>query len=506
LKKFGLKLFLTDFVKTVTKLRTTGIDININGVNNLIWGTLLVAICDTPAAGFLGGFKESPLFARKGCRTCTASTFEMRNCFQTDFFQERNGEIHIERCKELMDMDKKKDQIKKVYWSKMWGINAYSPLLDIPGVNLSQILLHDGMHCLQEGILPETIALLLQYGIANKIFSLAWLNSELKGFNYSYLDTDNRPECIMRKHVFESVHLKQTAVEMITCTYLLPLILYSKAEELGEYYRNFIQLAGIALLCNSPYSDMDTAGDLQILIEMYLNGFKKLYPTLQMRCKCHFLCHFPVQCLRFGAMKHMNLFRFESKNNFFKQKSWKNFINLPLSLAKHHQLFDCYYGLDITGEENENFLYSGDLVRDGTILMFDERYPDLVEEMQVNVMMNEQQYDNSDIEVYSTPEIVLNGLKYRQFVCLLLGWENRFPSFGEIEQIFVYKGTKFAVCRIFYTVCFEWKANAYEVELSLLRKLVVFEKLKNNWPLPQYSICGKTFITNRHAHFSGGMV
>jgi hypothetical protein len=501
LKKFGLSKFLNDFVSTVTKMSTTGIDLVINDSKELIKGTLLLCICDNPASGFLGGFKESPLFARRGCRTCTASTAEMRNCFDHDAFKERNPVLHVQRCENLMRNTDKKD---KAYWSKMWGINSYSPLLDIPGINLAQVMIHDGMHCLQEGILPETTALMLQFGIENKVFSLAWLNSELKRFPYTYLDRDNKPETILRKHIFDTVKLKQTAVQMITLTYVLPLVLYPKAEQLGEYYRNYCNLAAICLLCNSPYCDKNTAGDLQVLIEGYLYGFKHLYPTIQMRCKCHFLCHFPIQCLRFGATKHLNLFRFESKNNFFKQFRWKQFRNLPLSLAKHHQLFECYYALDTTGQDNDNYLYSGDIIQNGSSIMFDDVYPDMMQEIQVHVLLPLNKYLPHDIPVYTTNEVILNGLRYMARACLLIGWESNFPLFAEIESIFVFEKTKFVVVRVLHTQYFESKANAYAVKVSNLRKLILFKELRNTWPLPQYDIGGTTLITNRYAHFSGG--
>ena len=72
-----------------------------------------------------------------------------------------------------------------------------------------------------------------------------------------------------------------------------------------------MHLVAIVVLCCSPYSTCDTAGELQVLVEGYLHEFKDLYPTKPLRPKHHFLLHLPMQILRFGPLRNQWLFWFE---------------------------------------------------------------------------------------------------------------------------------------------------------------------------------------------------
>ena len=59
LKQFGLEQLLHDFISSVKLLRDEGIFMIIDGERKCVKGDLIFAVCDTPAAAFLGGFKES---------------------------------------------------------------------------------------------------------------------------------------------------------------------------------------------------------------------------------------------------------------------------------------------------------------------------------------------------------------------------------------------------------------------------------------------------------------
>ena len=49
---------MSDFVNTLKDLHN-GIQFNINGQNTLVFGTLLAALADTPAAAFIADMKQS---------------------------------------------------------------------------------------------------------------------------------------------------------------------------------------------------------------------------------------------------------------------------------------------------------------------------------------------------------------------------------------------------------------------------------------------------------------
>ena len=66
-QRHGLNKLLSNFVKTVLDLRTTGITMNICGSNQLLKGALLFSVCNHLAAAVLGGFKEGCSFAKYPC-------------------------------------------------------------------------------------------------------------------------------------------------------------------------------------------------------------------------------------------------------------------------------------------------------------------------------------------------------------------------------------------------------------------------------------------------------
>ena len=57
LKQFGLEQILHDYISSVKLLRDEGIVMVINGERKCVRGDLIFAVCDTPVAAFLGGFK-----------------------------------------------------------------------------------------------------------------------------------------------------------------------------------------------------------------------------------------------------------------------------------------------------------------------------------------------------------------------------------------------------------------------------------------------------------------
>ena len=281
----------------------------------------------------------------------------------------------------------------------------------------------------------------------------------------------------------------------MTLNYIIPYILQGKFDDLDRFYRNYMHLIVIVVLCCSPYCTSDTAGELQLLVEAYLHGFKQIYPIKPLRPKHHFLLHLPMQILRFGPLRNQWLFQFKSKNNSFKNFKIHNFINLPYSLTKYHQLASCYSLMGSDGTRSENYLYSGDIAKEGNTVKFTDLYPDLAGEYAIKIC------PNNDYMVYDTNEIIMHGLKYRPGACLLIAWEYTTPVFAQIDKLFVYQYTKFAVCSSLETGAFEWTNNSFNVHKSDIRNIFVLKDLQNKWPLPMYKKFGESFICNHFSHF-----
>ena len=181
-----------------------------------------------------------------------------------------------------------------------------------------------------------------------------------------------------------------------------------------------MHLVSIVCLYTASYATIDTAGELQYLVECYLAKFKVLYPTLGLKPKHHYLLHMAIQIICYGPLRNQWLFHWESKNNSFKNFKFKNFINLSLLMAKHHQLRACHSFMDITGTHSDNYLYRGDLVKDGNNVDIRQDYPNIF--LEICALLQ----DNSPV-LYRSTEIVIQGLKYRPGAALLVDWTMNTP-------------------------------------------------------------------------------
>ena len=98
MKRFGPDKILADFIEMGTQPSRGGIEMDISDVRQNIEGALVAVTGDTPAINWSGGFKEGVLFAYKGCKTCDATTENMKVVFKQTDFQPRDEEEHKQRC------------------------------------------------------------------------------------------------------------------------------------------------------------------------------------------------------------------------------------------------------------------------------------------------------------------------------------------------------------------------------------------------------------------------
>ena len=289
-QKYGYEDIMRDFIDTMLELYN-GMTLQINGNQEVFYGMVLAIICDTPAAAAISGCKDSSILSKKICRSCVISNRQMQFKVKLSDLQARSHQIHVDRCLKLDTMAKD----NKGRWQSRWGITSTSPFLRLPYIDIAFSFPHDVMHCVHECALSYAMALILQRGWDQKYFTLEYLNSKLNGFPYHYLDVENKPEMIKREHIFGSVKMKQTGAAIMHMSYYLPLILGEKFPIDDKFYKNFMLLVIFSVLVCSPYVTVDTAGQLQEIIESYLISFKKLFPTVQLRPTQHFLLHVPHQ-------------------------------------------------------------------------------------------------------------------------------------------------------------------------------------------------------------------
>lgn len=499
LKKWGLGNLLMNFIRTMETL-DSGLTVKINGVEKFIQGRIIAAPCDSLGSASLGGFKMPGAFSKKPCRTCQVSSSEMQSLVEVSKIKIRtSGESqHFEKIAN----DDSLSPANKSYWSKWLGINSNSPLMQLKYVNLQQLLVHDPMHVLLEGVVQMNLLLLLKHAIQNKILTLSWLNTQLQSFRYSYLDKLNKPQLFDTKNVMKLSKIKQNAGTMLMLCYVLPIILKTKGKKMGNHYNLFMTLMRIVTIAFSPTATVDTCGELEVLVGHYLSHFNKVYPNKMKTPKMHFCLHF-INQLEMGPLKYASVIRMEAKHNFWKQNSWKNFRNMPLSIAVKHQKNLCF---ELGDSQNSTFLSRVDEMKEEGKFVFDDAYPNLRHEFRANVLIRYNLNQYSGLMFSRLKELVVEGLKYKPGCALLMGWEDNWPLFGEVSAIGIFGESKFFIVNLYETEVYDPDANAYSVTKSNTQKLETYNRLKNKWPMPVYIRNGETLITNRVGHFGSAYV
>ena len=165
---------LSEFTDTIQKMTTTGVTMTIDGSEENIKVTLIYVLCDTPAAGVMGGFKEESL-ALKPCRHCNASKTSMKENLEI-----RDMASHLNQCEVLADPTLTK---RKQYWSKVCGVNNSSRLCKLTSFPITANLLMDAMHIICEGLACHLLGLFLHRCIIEQdLFSLDWLNNQIQQY------------------------------------------------------------------------------------------------------------------------------------------------------------------------------------------------------------------------------------------------------------------------------------------------------------------------------------
>ena len=183
------------------------------------------------------------------CRKCEATKDTVKALVTDSHCVERDDETHKERCSQLLELTPG----GRKYWSKQWGINEASCLLQLEGFSLINSLVQDPMHVLLEGVVKREMEILLDHLISViRYFTLNWLNDRVQSFPLSYMHKKNRPERIDTK-THGNIHMKLTAAAVLMLCQMLPIIVGCRVRQGDLHWANFLRLAQIVNLSISPY-------------------------------------------------------------------------------------------------------------------------------------------------------------------------------------------------------------------------------------------------------------
>ena len=298
-------------------------------------GYLLACKGDTPAVAELCGFKEGVGRSFRKCRTCMATTNNMNNLFLEEECTLRNVVQHNTACEKLQQAT---GDVRN-YYSKQYGINRESCLLELKTFDITQDTPFDVMHVICEGYAHTIILLILEKFMEGRPQFLTSVNRRIKQFQYSYADKDTMPGPLIISTQTSKL-TKQKASQMKTLLKILPMILSELVDLENPYFRHFVQFAEIVQIVYAPLLSVNTVDHLKFLISRHLMEFRNLYDK-DLIPKMHYLLHIPRQILLFGPPCRWSCLHEEAKHKRMKEEARKsNFSSVSKTLAQNHQKYD----------------------------------------------------------------------------------------------------------------------------------------------------------------------
>jgi hypothetical protein len=321
--KFGNRMAFAPIIRELTQLETSGIEIVINNKSETIFFVLGLIIGDNKGCNSILGFTESFVSSRC-CRFCTADrdtirklTVQCNDILRTvDQYDENTANINVPET----------------------GIKQTCVFNDIPSFHVVSNYSVDSMHDILEGILLYVMAK-INYNLiyVKNIFTLDFLNSKIKCFNYGHLINSNKPSSITKEHL-QRGYLRMSASESLLFVKTFRFFVGHLIPNDNDEWKLYLKILEIVNIIFSNTIPKACVQQLKILIqehnEMYIALFGNLKP------KFHFLIHYPTVIQESGPPKHFSALRFESKHSELKtiSSSIKSRINLPKSIATRYQL------------------------------------------------------------------------------------------------------------------------------------------------------------------------
>lgn len=328
IKKFGIDAIFDKLIEDLLKIEIEGINIKCdsNQMKN-IKGSVIFIIADNLGSHQIGGFFENFSTSKYFCRTCKINL--------DDFNESHYCRAEL-RNNNNYSLDANSDE--ETYGIKTISIFNKLNYFKVCQPGLPPCIAHD----LYEGIVAQDVNMYLQYFVSNNWFTFYTINRKFKQIQQKLKLSTTFP-LINSK----SKKLTGGAVQNYTFLILLPLIVLSlpyssnSINYRDRVWQQVIRLIEICQIASSYSIHYNQLTHLDYLILEYLQERKNLFPNKKLLRKHHYLQHYSYYIREFGPLMGFTTLRFESKHQFFKNvvRSTRNFINVTLSLSRHHQMY-----------------------------------------------------------------------------------------------------------------------------------------------------------------------
>jgi hypothetical protein len=390
-KRFGWETVLEYFVNMFLRFEQEGFKVEYEGREHVLPAILGAAMVDTLACHQLGCFNACFSKSVSPCHHCNVKRNDMidvscdadlvaRNLLRTD-------QEHMRTCDQLDVLsDKEAETLRKDS-----GVNARSPLMELPNFSVITGLLFDFMHIILEGTLQLEVSAWLRALINARLLRLQDLNAAIKAFPWpengdlrrlmitpAMLGIGDRiterwprpapkkraPKAGAKKKP-EKKNLGMTAHDMwsfANCLHRLLSIAAPNANLDGQHSRCFANHMAILTLVSSPVLCEATCIQLEDVVKRHHDLFVLLYcgddKTMYIP-KLHYLKHLVRQLLLFGPGRYHWVMRAEAHHAVCKIIKLYNTINVPWSLAMFHQIWHLWHVASGCYEEDERVQFRG---------------------------------------------------------------------------------------------------------------------------------------------------
>ena len=199
------------------------------------------------------------------------------------------------------------------------------------------------MHDILEGVIPLVIKLTLGYLHENNIVKISTLNGQIEAFDWGENDKKSKLVKVPTKIVHEKATLPGKAVEKWCLFRFLPILVGHFIPEGDQNWELYLTCQEIVDIILAPTVKKSSLLHPALTINGFLQDLKELYPG-SITPKVHFLVHYPRLIEEYGPLRNLWCMRFEGKHQYFKRVVGINcnFKNIAKSLAKRHQLCQCW--------------------------------------------------------------------------------------------------------------------------------------------------------------------
>ena len=237
----------------------------------------------------------------------------------------------------------------------------------------------------------------------------------MKQFQFLGADANDKPNSVS-----DGKTVGGNAVQVWCLLRLLPLFLYGSADVHDDAWTMLMLLREIVELVCAPKISVAQMLYLNRLVQQYVEDRSKLFSSVPLRPKHHYLLHYPWLTQMFGPLIRVWTMRMESKHYFFKgcARSCRNFINITKTLSETHQL-------------SQAFLSSGSVVCDYVELGCDTC--DFDEELfSCDIVTAVRSCQKLISPLRCSSSVTVRGTKYSKGSYVVLHCRESQPIFGKV--------------------------------------------------------------------------